>query len=71
VGASPPAQAAGAQVASGYTPGNTIPCCCSSVSFSLSTFLCIVASWAVVDKNIHTIGAKQVLTKNENRKNNK
>jgi hypothetical protein len=62
VGASPPAQAAGAQVASGYMPGDTIPCCCSSVSFSLSTFLCIAASWAVVDKNIHTTGAKQRVT---------
>jgi hypothetical protein len=26
---------------------------------SYSTFLCIAASWTVVDKNIHTIGAKQ------------
>jgi len=58
VGASLPAQAAGAQVASGYTSGDTIPCYHSSVSFSLSTFLCIAASWAVVDKNIHTIGEK-------------
>jgi hypothetical protein len=48
---------AGAQ-ASGYTTGDTISYYHSSVSFSLSTFLCIVASWAVVDKNIHTIGAK-------------
>jgi hypothetical protein len=63
VGASPLAKAAGAQVASGYTPSDTIPCCCPSVSFSLSTFLCIAASWAVVDKNIHTIGAKQLLFK--------
>jgi hypothetical protein len=60
VGASIPGQAAGAQVASGDTPGDTFSCCCSSVSFSPSTFLCIAASWAVVDKNIHTIGAKQV-----------
>jgi hypothetical protein len=58
VGASLPAQAAGAQVALGYTPGDTSSCCCSSVSFPPSTFLCITASWAVVDKNIHTIGAK-------------
>ncbi len=59
VSASLPAQAAGAQVTSGYTPGDTFSCCCSSVSFSPSTFLCIAASWVVVDKNIHTIGAKQ------------
>ncbi len=48
VGASTSAQAAGAQVASGYTPGDTIPWCYSSVSFSLSTFLCIAVSWAVI-----------------------
>jgi hypothetical protein len=62
VGASLPAQAVGAQVASGYTPGDTFSCCCSGVSFSPSTFLCIAASWAVVDKNIHTTGAKQLFT---------
>jgi hypothetical protein len=27
---------------------------------SYSTSLCIVAGWVVVDKNIHTIGAKQL-----------
>jgi hypothetical protein len=59
VGASLPAKAAGVQVASGYTPGDTFSCCCSSVSFSPFTFLCSAASWAMVDKNIHTIGAKQ------------
>ncbi len=59
-GTSPPAHAAGAQVASGYMPGDTLSGCCSSVSSSHSTFLCIAASWAVVDKNIHTIGAKHV-----------
>jgi hypothetical protein len=59
VGASLPARAVGAQVASGYTAGDTISCYQSSVSFLPLTFLCIAASWAVVDKNIHTIGAKQ------------
>ncbi len=58
-GTSPPAQAAGGQVASGYMPGDTLSGCYSSVSFSYSTFLCIAASWAAVDKNIRTIGAKQ------------
>ncbi len=60
VGASLPGQAAGAQVALGYMPGDTFSCSCSSVSFSPSTFICIAASWAVVDKNIHTIGAKHL-----------
>jgi hypothetical protein len=55
IGAFLPARFAGAQVASGYTTGDTVSCYHSSVSFSLSTFLCIVASWAVVDKNIHTM----------------
>jgi hypothetical protein len=59
VGTSSPAQAAGAQVASGYMLGDTLSHCSFSVSFSPSTFLCIAASRTVVDKNIHTIGAKQ------------
>ncbi len=49
-GTSPPSQAVGAQVASGYMPGDTLSSCCSSVSFSYSTLLCISASWAGVDK---------------------
>ncbi len=108
VGASPPARAAGAQVASGYTAGDTItgfirgilrgvryakslrvlflhrrsPSWTTLVLYSRvvfifneptillvinpvslsshSPFLCIAASWAVFDKNIHTIGAKQI-----------
>ncbi len=39
-GTSPPAQTIGAQVASGYMPGDTISSCCSSVFSSFSTFLC-------------------------------
>ena len=54
VGASPPAQAAGAQVASGYMPGDTLSTCSSSVSFSFYTFLRFAASWAGVDTNIRT-----------------
>jgi hypothetical protein len=50
----------GAQVASGYMPGDTLPGCCASVSSSFSTFLYITANWAGVDKNIRTTGAKQV-----------
>ncbi len=61
IGASLPARVAGAQVTPGYTAGDTISCYHSSVSFSLSTFLYIAASWVVVDKNIHTIGAKHHL----------
>jgi hypothetical protein len=49
-GTSPPVQAVGAQVASGYIPGDTLSTCYSSVSFSFSIFLCIAASWAGVDK---------------------
>jgi len=55
IGASLPSRVAGVQVAPGYTDGETISSYHSSASFSLSTFLCVVASWAVVDKNIHTI----------------
>ncbi len=47
---SPPVQAVGAQVASGYIPDDTLSTCYSSVSFSFSIFLCIAASWAGVDK---------------------
>ena len=54
-----PAQAAGAQVASGYMHGDTPSGCYSSVFSSFSTFLCIAANWAGVDKNIRTNGAKQ------------
>ncbi len=57
-GTSPPAQAVGAQVALGYMPGDTLSICYSSVSFSLSIFLCVLVSWAEVDKNIRTIGAE-------------
>jgi hypothetical protein len=56
-----PAQAIRAQVASGYAAGDTI-LVISPVSLffsSYSTFLCIAAGWVVVDKNAHTIGAKQ------------
>jgi len=53
-----PAQAAGAQVASGYMPGDTPPGGYSSVFSSFSTFLCIAANWVGVDKNIRTNGAK-------------
>ncbi len=40
----------GAQVASGYMPGDTLSGCCSSVSSSFFNFLCIAANWAGVDK---------------------
>ncbi len=53
-----PAQAAGAQVSSGYMLGDT-PGCYSSVFSSFSTFLCIAANWVEVDKNICANGAKQ------------
>jgi hypothetical protein len=39
-------------------PGDTLSGCCSSVSFSHSTFLCIAAKY----QNILTIGAKQGLS---------
>ncbi len=42
-GTSPPAQAVGAQVASGYMPGDTLSSCCSSVSFSYYISFCIAA----------------------------
>jgi hypothetical protein len=57
-----PAQAVGSQVASGYMPGNTPSGCYSSVFSSFSTFLCIAANWAGVDKNIRTTGAKHIAT---------
>jgi hypothetical protein len=48
------------QVASGFAPGDTLFTCYASVSFSFSTFLRFAAtSWAGVDKNTHTICAKQ------------
>jgi hypothetical protein len=40
----------GAQISSGYMPGDTLSTCYTSVSFSFSTFLCLPASWAGVDK---------------------
>jgi hypothetical protein len=40
-------------------PGDTPPGGYSSVFSSFSTFLCIAANWAGVDKNIRTNGAKQ------------
>jgi hypothetical protein len=58
-GTSPPAQAVGAHVASGYMPGDTLSTCYSGVSFSFSIFLCVAVSWAGVDKNIRTISAEQ------------
>ncbi len=54
-----PAQAMGAQVASGYTAGDTILVISPVSLSSYPTFLCVAAGWVVVDKNIHTIGAKQ------------
>jgi hypothetical protein len=54
-----PAQAMRAQVASGYAAGDTILVISPVSLSSYSTFLCIAAGWMVVDKNAHTIGAKQ------------
>jgi hypothetical protein len=54
-----PAQAMGAQVASGYTAGDTILIISPVSLSSYFTFLCVAAGWVVVDKNVHTIGAKQ------------
>jgi hypothetical protein len=45
-GTSPPVQAVGAQVASGYIPADTLSSCYSSVSFFFPTFLRVAASWA-------------------------
>jgi hypothetical protein len=45
-GTSPPAQAVEVQVALGYMPGDTLSGCCSGVSFSHSTFLCIAAKYS-------------------------
>jgi hypothetical protein len=60
-GTSPPVQAVGAQVASGYMPGDTLSSCYSSVPFSFSTFLRFAVSWAGVDKKYSHYYAEQSL----------
>jgi hypothetical protein len=56
-----PAQAMRAQVASGYTAADTILVISTMSLSSHFTFLCIAAAGQyIVDKNIHSIGAKHI-----------
>jgi hypothetical protein len=57
-----PVQAMRAQEASGYTAADTIPCYQSNVSFLPFHLSLYRSGWTVVDKNAHTIGARQLHT---------